>query len=51
MKTINNLLIILLIFLAGIMIYLGTKGSILPPTLTGVGFIIIAALFYFKDKK
>ena len=42
----KNILIILLLIVAGAMIYLGTKAGILPPTLTGVGFIIIAGLFY-----
>ncbi|MDD3789272.1 MAG: hypothetical protein PHO94_11350 [Petrimonas sp.] len=51
MKIMNNLLIILLLIVAAVMIYLGIKGGILPPTLTGIGFILIAALFYLKDKK
>lgn len=45
MKLFNYILIVLLLILAVVMIYLGTKGGILPPTLTGVGFILIAALF------
>jgi hypothetical protein len=36
---------ILLIFLGVYMIYLGTKGKILPPTITGIGFMIIAIVF------
>lgn len=51
MKSIHYLLIILLLIIAVVMIYLGTKGGILPPTLTGIGFILIAALFYLKNKK
>lgn len=51
MKSISYLLIILLLILAGVMIYLGTNADMLPPTLTGIGFILIAALFYFRDKK
>ena len=35
----------LLLLLGGYMIYLGTKGKILPPTITGIGFIIIAIAF------
>lgn len=36
-----------LLFVLGVyMIYLGTKANILPPTITGVGFIIIAAVFW-----
>ncbi|MCA1752783.1 MAG: hypothetical protein ABR572_07015 [Cryomorphaceae bacterium] len=38
----------LLIALAGYMIYLGTSADMLPPTLTGVGFILIAIVF-LKD--
>jgi ABC-type uncharacterized transport system permease subunit len=34
-----------LILLGGYMIYLGTKGKILPPTITGVGFITISIAF------
>ncbi len=40
----NNLLILLLI-VAFVMIFLGFYKVILPPILTGVGFIIIALLF------
>lgn len=37
---------LLLVLLGGYMIYLGTKAGILPPTITGIGFIIVAiALF------
>jgi hypothetical protein len=36
---------ILLLLLAGYLIYLGNKASLLPPKLTGVGFIIIAIAF------
>ena len=39
MKTI---LLILLIIVAIVMIALGISANILPPTLTGVGFILIA---------
>jgi hypothetical protein len=35
----------LLILLGIYMIYLGTKGKILPPTITGIGFMIIAITF------
>ncbi|MFD2904021.1 hypothetical protein ACFS6I_08810 [Sphingobacterium anhuiense] len=48
MKTI---LIILLILVALLMIYLGIKAAILPPILTGVGFIIIAILFKIGVKR
>jgi len=35
----------LLILLGIYMIYLGSKGKILPPTITGVGFVVIALAF------
>jgi hypothetical protein len=44
----NTTLIIsaILIMLLGIyMIYLGQRGKILPPTITGIGFLIIARVF------
>lgn len=44
----KNLLLIILLLIAIVMIFLGIKGGILPPTFTGVGFIIIALLFYRK---
>lgn len=34
-----------MIALAIVMIVLGTKADMLPPTLTGVGFILIGVLF------
>ena len=36
-----NLLVLLGIYL----IYLGTKGKIWPPAITGIGFMIIAIVF------
>ncbi|HEU5166461.1 MAG TPA: hypothetical protein VFU29_13010 [Chitinophagaceae bacterium] len=36
---------ILLIVLGIYMVYLGTNGKILPPTMTGIGFMIIAFAF------
>lgn len=45
----NNLLTLaafLLLILGIYMIYLGTRANILPPTITGVGFVIIAAVFW-----
>ncbi|MCX2743885.1 hypothetical protein OO013_08410 [Mangrovivirga sp. M17] len=36
-----NLISILLLIISVIMIYLGIKNNIAPPTLTGVGFILI----------
>ncbi len=48
MKVLSYILIILLLIVAGAMIYLGIKGDILPPTLTGIGFILIAVLFVIR---
>jgi ABC-type uncharacterized transport system permease subunit len=45
----NSILIIsaiLLLALAGYMIYLGSKANLMPPKLTGVGFIVIAIAFW-----
>ncbi|MEC4116635.1 MULTISPECIES: hypothetical protein [Myroides] len=42
---------ILLIILGIYMIYLGTKANMLPPSITGIGFIIIAALFNLPKEK
>ncbi len=44
-------LLILLVIVAIIMIYLGAKLGAKPPIFTGVGFVIIAALFLDKAKK
>lgn len=45
------ILSVLLVLLGIYMIFLGVKGGIQPPTVTGVGFIIIAALFYLDKKR
>ncbi len=42
----KNLLLILLVLIAIIMIILGIRAGSLPPAFTGIGFILIAALFY-----
>jgi len=42
----KNTLLILLALIAVAMIVLGVRASVLPPALTGVGFIVIAVLFY-----
>ena len=44
----KNILLILLLMVAVVMIVLGARASILPPSLTGVGFILIALLLYNK---
>ncbi len=41
----KNSLIIALIIIAIVMIVIGISAKILPPALTGVGFIVIAILF------
>lgn len=38
----------LLLFLSIYMIYLGIKNTLLPPILTGVGFILIIILFFLS---
>jgi hypothetical protein len=45
----KNGLIISLIIIAIAMIVIGILAKIVPPALTGVGFIIIAILFYKKN--
>jgi uncharacterized membrane protein YbaN (DUF454 family) len=44
----KNILLILLVIISFVMIALGAKVEILPPALTGVGFLIIAYLFFNK---
>lgn len=46
MKT--EYLSVLLIIIALIMIVLGIANSIIPPVLTGIGFIVIAVIFFNK---
>lgn len=45
------LILILLLAVAILMIYLGIKADILPPTLTGVGFVLIGVLFLLQKKR
>lgn len=47
----KQVLLILLIIVAIVMIYLGVNLGAKPPIFTGVGFIIITALFLDKGKK
>ena len=44
----KNLLLIALIIIAVVMLYMSFTTKIYPPGLTGLGFIIIAILFYKK---
>lgn len=46
----QNILLILLVLVAVVMIVLGGMKGMIPPMLTGVGFIVIAALFYTKKQ-
>lgn len=40
-----NLAALVLFLIAAVMLYLGIANRILPPALTGVGFIVIAIVF------
>jgi hypothetical protein len=46
----KNILLILLVLVAFAMIYLGYKGGMLPPALTGIGFLLIAT-YQVLDKR
>jgi len=46
----KNSLLIGLIIIAIVMIAISISAKILPPALTGVGFIIIASLLYKKKE-
>ena len=37
-----------LLVLGAVMIFLGVRAGILPPTVTGIGFFVIAAVFLFE---
>jgi hypothetical protein len=50
MITIKKALLIFLILLAIAMIIIGIKAAILPPVLTGIGFILITLLIYIEKK-
>lgn len=45
------ILILLLVIIAIVMIFISFKAGIPAPGLTGLGFFIIAALFYLNQKK
>ena len=47
----KNILAVVLAALGVYMIYLGQKAGIQPPTVTGIGFIVIAAIFLLPNKK
>lgn len=41
---------ILLYALGVVMVYLGFRAGIWPPTVTGIGFFVIATVFYLDRK-
>lgn len=41
---------IVLLILAALMLYLGIKAEMLPPALTGAGFLVIGVVFLKKEK-
>ena len=45
----KNTLLIVLVLIAIAMVVIGIIAKILPPALTGIGFIIISILFYKRD--
>lgn len=47
---IKKVLLVLLLIIAVAMVLISIKSKILPPALTGLGFVIIAILFY-KEKQ
>lgn len=46
-----NSLLIVLVIISFVMIGLSFKAGILPPALTGIGFLIIAYILYSKPKQ
>ncbi len=42
---------VMLAILAVYLIYLGMQAEMIPPVLTGVGFVLIALAFAFSGKK
>ena len=49
--SLKNILAVIVAALGVYMIFLGQKAGIQPPTITGIGFIIIAAIFLLPNKK
>ncbi|CAI9429489.1 Uncharacterised protein [Candidatus Ornithobacterium hominis] len=47
----KNIALILLILIALVMILLGYQNQMLPPALTGIGFILIAYLLWSDKTK
>lgn len=45
----KSVLLILLVLIAGYMIYLGLRADMQPPIMTGIGFIIISFILGKKD--
>lgn len=44
----STIINVLLLVLGGYMIYLGNKAGMRPPTVTGVGFILIALALWIR---
>lgn len=47
-STLSTIINVLLIVLGGYMIYLGNKAGMRPPTVTGVGLILIAIALWIR---
>ncbi|MBT8147508.1 MAG: hypothetical protein KJN90_11695 [Gammaproteobacteria bacterium] len=39
---------LVLVLLGAVMVFLGIKAAILPPTVTGIGFFVIALVFLLE---
>ncbi len=46
----RHFLLLILALIAIAMIVLGARAHVIPPVLTGIGFLVIVALHYNKDK-
>ncbi len=49
--TLKQLLSILLLIIAAVMIYLGIRENLLPPALTGAGFILILVMLHQRPRR
>ena len=47
----KNILAVVLAVIGVYMIYLGQKAGLLPPKVTGIGFIVTACIFLLPNKK
>lgn len=46
--SLKNILVLLLLIIAIIMIVLGISSGALPPLLSGIGFVLITILFFYR---